>query len=73
MYPECGEADWVPGPEYSALMTYVHTSRNRPIKLDRNVHQRFILEDLFAQLAARVCDLHLRLRPAHARPNNGAS
>jgi inosine-uridine nucleoside N-ribohydrolase len=51
MYPECGESDWVPGPEYSELMTYVHTGRNRPIKLYRNVDQRFILEDLFAKLA----------------------
>ena len=27
--PECGEAEWVPGPEFSPLMTYVHTGRNR--------------------------------------------
>jgi len=41
----------VPWPEDSALMTYVHTGRNRPIKLYRNVDQRFILEDFFARLA----------------------
>jgi hypothetical protein len=51
MDPECGESDWVPGPEYSELMTYLHTGRNRPIKLYRNVDQRFILEDFFAKLA----------------------
>jgi inosine-uridine nucleoside N-ribohydrolase len=51
MYPECGEADWVPGPEYSPLMTYLHTGRNHPVKLYKNVDQRFILEDLFAKLA----------------------
>ena len=31
-------------------MTYVHSGRNRPIKLYKNVDQRFILEDLFAKL-----------------------
>ena len=50
MDPECGECDWVPGPEYNKLMTYVHTGRHRPIRLYRNVDQRFILEDLFAKL-----------------------
>jgi hypothetical protein len=51
MYPECGEAGWVPAPEYSPLMTYLHTGRNRPVKLYKNVDQRFILEALFAKLA----------------------
>ena len=51
MYPECGESEWVPGPEYSELMTYVHGGRNRPVRLYRNVDQRFILEDLVAKLA----------------------
>jgi inosine-uridine nucleoside N-ribohydrolase len=51
MYPECGAAEWVPGAEYSPLMTYVHTGRHRPVKLYKNVDQRFILEDLFAKLA----------------------
>jgi purine nucleosidase len=51
MYPECGESEWVPGPEYSPLMNYVHTGRNRPVKLYRSVDQRFILEDMFAKLA----------------------
>jgi hypothetical protein len=32
-------------------MNYVHTGRNRPVKLYQNVDQRFILEDLFAKLA----------------------
>ena len=51
MYPECGESEWVPGPEYSQLMNYVHTGRNRPVRLYRSVDQRFILEDMFAKLA----------------------
>jgi inosine-uridine nucleoside N-ribohydrolase len=51
MYPECGESEWVAGPEYNELMNYVHTGRNRPVKLYHNVDQRFILEDMFAKLA----------------------
>jgi hypothetical protein len=51
MYPECGESEWVAGPEYNALMNYVHTGRNRPVKLCHTVDQRFILEDMFAKLA----------------------
>jgi hypothetical protein len=31
-------------------VTYVHTGRNRLVKLHRNVDQCFILEDLFAKL-----------------------
>ncbi len=51
MYPECGTSEWVAGPEYSPLMNYVHTGRNRPIKLYKDVDQRFIHEDFFAKLA----------------------
>ena len=51
IYPECGVSEWVPGPEYNELMSYVHTGRNRPVKLYHNVDQRFILEDMFAKLA----------------------
>lgn len=51
MYPECGEWDYVPGPEYSPAMNYVHTGANRPVRLYRNVDQRFVLEDMFAKLA----------------------
>jgi inosine-uridine nucleoside N-ribohydrolase len=51
IYPECGVSEWVPGPEYNELMNYVHSGRNRPVKLYQNVDQRFILEDMFAKLA----------------------
>jgi purine nucleosidase len=51
MYPECGTSEWVPGPEYGPTMNYVHTGRNRPIKLYKDVDQRFIQEDFFAKLA----------------------
>jgi len=50
-YPECGEWDYVPGPEYSPAMNYVHTGANRPVRLYRNVDQRFILEDMLAKIA----------------------
>jgi inosine-uridine nucleoside N-ribohydrolase len=51
MYPECGESEWVPGPEYDEDMSYVHTGRDRSVKLYHSVDQRFILEDMFAKLA----------------------
>jgi inosine-uridine nucleoside N-ribohydrolase len=51
LYPECGYAEWVPGPEYNELMNYVHSGRNRPVKLYQEIDQRFILEDMFAKLA----------------------
>ena len=51
MYPECGEWDYVPGPDYSPTMNYVHTGRNRPVRFYKNVDQRFIHEDFFAKLA----------------------
>jgi purine nucleosidase len=51
MYPECGEFEYVPGPEYSPSMNYVHTGRNRPVRMYKIVDQRFILEDMFAKLA----------------------
>jgi purine nucleosidase len=51
MYPECGWFEWLAAPEFNAEMNYVHTGRNRPIRVYRAVDQRFILEDFFAKLA----------------------
>ncbi len=51
MYPECGWSEWRPAPEFNATMNYVHTGRNRPIRVYHAVDQRFILEDFFAKLA----------------------
>jgi purine nucleosidase len=51
MYPECGRSDWRPGPEFNSLMNYVHTGRNRPVRVYDNVDQRYIQEDFFAKLA----------------------
>jgi purine nucleosidase len=51
MYPYCGWFDWRPAPEFNAEMNYVHTGRNRPIRVYSAVDQRFILEDFFAKLS----------------------
>ncbi len=50
MYPECGWYEWLAAPEFNREMNYVHTGRNRPIRVYRAVDQRFILEDFFAKL-----------------------
>jgi inosine-uridine nucleoside N-ribohydrolase len=51
MYPDCGLFEWRPAPEFNAEMNYVHTGRNRPIRVYESVDQRFIHEDFFAKLA----------------------
>ncbi len=51
MYPECGRSEWRPAPEFNDLMNYVHTGRNRPIKVYDTCDQRFVLEDMFAKIA----------------------
>jgi purine nucleosidase len=51
MYPECGWSDWRPAPEFNKEMNYVHTGRNRPIRVYHAIDQRFVLEDFFAKLA----------------------
>jgi purine nucleosidase len=50
MYPDCGWSQWRPAPEFNAEMNYVHTGRNRPIRVYHAIDQRFILEDFFAKL-----------------------
>jgi hypothetical protein len=51
MYPDCGLFEWRPAPEFNAEMNYVHTGRNRPVRVYESVDQRFIHEDFFAKLA----------------------
>ncbi|MEI2396146.1 nucleoside hydrolase [Paenibacillus phytohabitans] len=43
--------DWVPAPEFTQDMRYVHERNNRPIRVYRDVNSRFILEDFFIKLA----------------------
>jgi inosine-uridine nucleoside N-ribohydrolase len=46
--------DWVPAPEFSRDMAYIHTGKNRAIRVYRSVDSRFILEDFYAKLALFV-------------------
>lgn len=50
LYEDCGEYNWRPAPDLDAQMHYVHTGKNRPIKVYRSINDRFILEDFFALL-----------------------
>lgn len=42
--------DWIQAPEVGSRMEYIHTGRNRPIRVYHTVDSRFILEDLYAKL-----------------------
>lgn len=49
--PNGGVSEWVPAPEFSPQMHYIHTGAHRPIKLYHTIDVRWILEDFFAKLA----------------------
>jgi inosine-uridine nucleoside N-ribohydrolase len=51
MYPDCGRWEYRPGPQFNALMNYVHTGQCRPARVYENVDIRFIQEDFFAKLS----------------------
>ena len=42
--------EWIQAPEVGARMEYIHTGRNRPIRVYQTVDSRFILEDFYAKL-----------------------
>lgn len=44
------EFDWVDAPEITPEMNYIHTGKNRPIRVYRRYDPRFILEDLYSKL-----------------------
>lgn len=50
LYPDCGEWEWKPAPEFDETMNYIHTGKHRPIRVYKNIDARFILEDLYAKL-----------------------
>jgi purine nucleosidase len=52
MYPDCGQYEWRPAPEFNSEMNYVHTGENRPVRVYESVDQRFIHEDFFAKLSS---------------------
>ena len=49
--PMGGMSEWRPAPEFNSHMNYVHTGRNRPIKVYDTIDVRYILEDFYAKLA----------------------
>lgn len=51
LYPDGGRWNWQPAPEFDAQMHYLHTGRNRPIRVYESYDARFLLEDFFAKLA----------------------
>ncbi len=51
MNPNGAPWQWRPAPEFNQAMNYVHTGRNRPIRVYEGIDARFILEDFFAKLA----------------------
>ncbi len=51
MYPDGGRWSWQPAPEFDAQMHYLHTGRNRPIRVYETFDARFLLEDMFAKIA----------------------
>ena len=42
--------DWVPAPYITQEMNYVHTNRNRPIRVYNSIDSRLILEDMYAKI-----------------------
>lgn len=50
LFNDCGEWEWNAAPEFDADMNYIHSGKNRQIKVYKNIDARFILEDLYAKL-----------------------
>ncbi|MBO6241002.1 MAG: nucleoside hydrolase [Butyrivibrio sp.] len=50
MFNDCGEWDYKPAPSFDEKMNYIHEGKYRPIKVYKNIDNRFILEDFFAKL-----------------------
>lgn len=50
LYDDCGQYQWRSAPELDGMLHYVHTGKNRPIRVYQSIDARFILEDLFALL-----------------------
>ena len=51
LFDDCGQYSMKSAPEIDGDMNYVHTGKNRPIRVYHNIDSRFILEDLYAKLA----------------------
>jgi inosine-uridine nucleoside N-ribohydrolase len=46
-----GNYDWLPAPQISKEMYYIHKQNNRPIRVYHTIDARFTLEDFYAKLA----------------------
>jgi inosine-uridine nucleoside N-ribohydrolase len=46
-----GNFDWIPAPQFSKEMYYIHKQNNRPIRVYHALDARFTLEDFYAKLA----------------------
>ena len=55
--PNGGVSEWIAAPEFNSLMNYVHTGKNRPIKVYHTIDIRYIQEDFFAKLARFARDV----------------
>jgi len=42
--------DWIPAPNFTQDMHYIHNLSNRPIRVYKHVDSRFILEDMYAKI-----------------------
>jgi len=42
--------EWVPAPEITKEMAYLHTGKHRPIRVYNKIDTRFIMEDFYAKL-----------------------
>ncbi len=56
LFHDCGEWEYRPAPTFDDRMNYVHTGQYRPIKVYKNIDNRFILEDLYAKLRLFTAD-----------------
>lgn len=50
MYEDLGQWSMHPAPEIDSDMKYIHTGKNRPIRVYENIDSRFIMEDFYAKL-----------------------
>lgn len=50
LYEDCGRWSWRPAPEFDTMMKYVHTGKNRPIKVYETMDNHFIMEDFYAKI-----------------------
>ena len=51
LYEHTFSYDMIPAPRFAEDSTYIHNTKNRPIRVYNNVDSRLILEDFYAKLA----------------------